>query len=108
MDGSQPGKYQIVSVDPKNVNPFPITSSLHLQILTFVERKSAEDDSRLAKDEYEVNLDDIRRWADAGVIWMQSPLGEHAAGVELSFEQIELCDWLLDNQIKRLRIETLR
>lgn len=99
--------YRIVSVDPAAVEPFQITASLHLQIQTFLERKTPEDDQRLAKNEYEVNLSDIERWADAGVIWMQSPLGEHAAGVELSFEQIELCDWLLENRVKRLKIEAV-
>ena len=83
-----------------------MTASLRLQIQTFLERKSSEDDARLAPNEYEVNLDDIRRWAEAGTIWMQSPLGEHAAGVELSFEQIEMCDWLIENGVKRLRLET--
>lgn len=99
-------QHRLISVEPGGAAPFPITPSLRLQIQTFVEQKSAADDQRLAANEYEINLADIKRWSDDGMIWMQSPLGEHAAGVELSFEQIELCDWLLQNNVKRLKIET--
>lgn len=99
-------QHQLIPLDPAGANPFPITPSLRLQIQTFLEQKTEADDQRLAANEYEINLDDIKRWSDDGMIWMQSPLGEHAAGVELSFEQIELCDWLLQNTVKRLKIET--
>ena len=99
-------RHQLVPLDPTGAEPFPISPSLRLQKQTFIEQKTSEDDKRLAANEYEVNLDDIKRWSDAGLIWMQSPLGEHAAGVELSFEQIELCDWLLLHGVKKLKIES--
>jgi hypothetical protein len=70
--------------------------------------KSAEDEERLAPNEFEVDLNEVARWAESGVIRMVSPLdSSHFAEVELSFEPVDLLDWVLAGQVKRLRVEEI-
>jgi len=98
--------YKIVSVEPAGVQPFAISAALRKQINYFVRAKSAADEQRLAWNEFEVDLIDVARWAERGVIRMDSPLdSSHFAEVELTFEQLDLLDWLIAGQITRLRIE---
>jgi len=98
--------YKIVSVEPTGVQPFAISATLRKQINYFMCAKSAEDERRLAWNEFEVDLIDAARWAERGAIRMASPLDSgHFAEVELTFEQLDLLDWLIAGQVKRLRVE---
>jgi hypothetical protein len=101
--------YKIVSIEPAIEKPFPISFTLKNQLNYFVVTKSAEDEQRLATNEFEVDLNEVARWAESGVIRMVSPLdSSHFAEVELSFEQLDLLEWLLAGQVKRLRVEEIQ
>jgi len=98
--------YKIVSVKPTGVQPFAISATLRKEINYFMRAKSAEDEQRLAWNEFEVDLIDVARWAERGAIRMVSPLaGSQFAEVELTFEQLDLLDWLIAGQVTRLRVE---
>jgi hypothetical protein len=97
---------KIIGVEPVVKEPLLISSTLRNQLNYFVAAKSREDEERLAPNEFEVDLNDVARWAESGAIRMVSPLdSSHFAEVELSFEQLDFLDWLLAGQIKRLRVE---
>ncbi len=99
-------RYNIIAVEPRLEEPLLITSTLRNQLNYFVITKSREDEARLAPNEFEVDLNDVARWAESGVIRMVSPLdSSHFAEVELSFEQLDFLDWLLAGQVTRLRVE---
>ena len=101
-------RYKIIGLEPAVQEPLLISATLHNQLNYFVITKSREDEERLAPNEFEVDLLDIMRWAESGTIRMVSPLdSSHFAEVELSFEQLDLLDWLLAGQIKRLRVEEI-
>jgi hypothetical protein len=98
--------YKIISVDPASAEPFALSATLRNQLNYFVSTKTAEDEQRLAPNEFQVDLNDVARWAESGALRLVSPLdSSHFAEVELSFEQLDLLDWLLAGQVKCLRVE---
>lgn len=100
--------YKITSVEPVMAEPFTISARLRQQLNYFVIAKSAEDEQRLAANEFEVDLIDVARWAESGVIRLVSPLdSRNFAEIELSFEQLDWLDWLLAGQVKRFRVEAI-
>jgi hypothetical protein len=101
--------YKITSIEPAIEKLFLSSAALRNQLNYFVITKSAEDEQRLAPNEFEVDLKGAARWAESGTIRMASPLdSSHFADVELSFEQLDLLDWLLTGQIKRWRVEEIK
>jgi hypothetical protein len=100
--------YKITSVDPVTPEPFTISATLRRQLNYFVITKSAEDEQRLAANEFEVDLTDVARCVASGVIRLVSPLdSRNFAEIELSFEQLDWLDWLLAGQVKRFRVEEI-
>ena len=101
--------YKIIGLEPAVEEPSLISATLRNQLNYFVVTKSPEDEARLAPNEFEIDLLDIARWAESGTIRMVSPLdSSHFAEVELSFEQLDLLDWLLARQVKRMRVEEIK
>ncbi len=101
-------RYKIIGIEPVVKEALLVSSTLRNQLNYFVRTKSPEDEARLAPNEFEVALSDVARWAESGAIRMVSPLdSSHFAEVELSFEQLDLIDWLLAGQVKRLRVEEI-
>ena len=57
--------------------------------------------------EFWISLDDARRWLDEGVLLLVSPLdGENQAEAEISEEQEQWLEWLLENDVQHVRLET--
>ena len=61
--------------------------------------------SSLAEGEWCVDPDEARRLMDAGVLRLVSPLdSDSSAEIELSEEQEEFLDWVVTNDVRRVRL----
>ena len=60
---------------------------------------------QLAQGEYWIDLDEAKVWLESGVLMLVSPLdSENKAEVEISEEQEAWLQWMIDNQVQRVRI----
>ncbi len=61
----------------------------------------------LNEGEYWVSQDSARDWLDCGVISLVSPLdSQHQTEVELSEEHEAWLEWMLQNQVERIRLQS--
>jgi len=97
---------RLVSVDRPDLAPLPISQRLRSQLVYFVAARDGSGVPELAEDEFWFDLDEVRKALDEGVIYLISPLdSENHTEVELSDEQEALLEWLLDNEVRRVRVE---
>ena len=60
----------------------------------------------LLPGEFWISIEDARNWVDECVLHLISPLdSENEAEVEITDEQLDWLDWLITNNIQRVRIE---
>ena len=60
----------------------------------------------LPRGEYWIDPDDARRWLDEGVLSLVAPLdSEKRAEVEISEDQERWLEWLLEHDVRHVRLE---
>jgi len=60
----------------------------------------------VAEGEYWVSQENTKRWLDEGTLSLVSPLdSQNRTEVELSEEQEAWLEWMLKNQIERVRLQ---
>lgn len=97
----------IHAVNRPDVAPQAMSDRFRLQIAYFMTPAGAPDVPPLAPGEYFIRAADARRCLDEGVVYVASPLSAEArAEIELSEEQEEWLQWLLDHGIEHVRLES--
>jgi hypothetical protein len=98
---------RIVPVDRPDLTPWTMSSRFRTEIVYFMtppgERGAPAD---LAGNEYWISLDNARRWLDDLVVQVVSPLDAASkAELELSEEHEAWLEWMVANQVQRVRVE---
>ncbi len=98
---------RIYSVQKPHLPPLEMSSRFRTEIAYFMTPSGESGAPELGPGEYWIRLADVIRWLDEGVICVVSPLdAESQAEIELTEEQERWLEWLVENEIEHLRVES--
>ncbi|HEX3725676.1 MAG TPA: hypothetical protein VHV08_05510 [Pirellulales bacterium] len=96
----------VYAVDRPDVTPLAMPSRFKHDIAYFMTPPGERGAPPLAAGMYWIDPEDARRWLAEGVLMLVSPLdSENQAEVEISEEQEKWLEWLIANNIQRVRLE---
>jgi len=96
----------IYAVDKPDLPPFEMPARFRTEIAYFITPAGEQGVPSLAADEYWIRLEDAQRWYDDLVIEIVSPLDAAAkTEIELTEEQEAWLQWMIANQVERVRVE---
>lgn len=97
---------KVIAVDRPDVAPFEIADRFRSEIVYFMTPPGDAGVPELKTDEYWIRLEDAKTWLDEFVFWVVSPLdAESKAEIELTEEQESWLEWMVANQIQKVRLE---
>jgi hypothetical protein len=97
---------KVVAVDRPEVSPLEMSERFKFQIVYFMTPSGEHGAPALAPGEYWIRLDDARKWLEELVVYVVSPLDAASqAEIELTEEQEAWLEWLVANNIERVRLE---
>ncbi len=96
----------VQAVDQPHAPPLECPSRFRTEIVYFVTPPGVRGaPADLADGEYWIDLDDARRWLDEQVVYVVSPLdAENQAEIELTEYHEAFLEWLLENNVRRVRM----
>jgi hypothetical protein len=95
----------IHAVGRPELPPYSMPGRFRTDIAYFMSPPNEGGVPPLETGEYWVSLAEARRWLDEGVIHLISPLdSQHQTEVELSEEQEEWLQWMVDHEVEHIRI----
>jgi hypothetical protein len=96
----------IQAVDKPDLPPFEMPERFRTEIPFFITPSGEKGAPPLQADEYWIRLEDARRWYDDLVIEIVSPLDAASkTEIELTEEQEAWLEWMIANEIERVRVE---
>jgi hypothetical protein len=94
----------VYAVERPDLPPVMMPERFRTEIAYFMSLPAAGGPA-LPADEYMVLLADASKWLDEGVFRLVSPLDSAAqAEIELSEEQETWLEWMVNNQVERIRL----
>ncbi len=97
---------RLIPVDRPEVAPRPISARLRTQLVYFMSAPDAPGIPKMGEHEYWIAEADVCQALEDGILLLVSPLDSaNATEVELSEEQEDLLQWLLDNGVQHVRVE---
>ena len=95
----------VVAVDRPDVAPFKMPERFKLEIVYFMTPSGEHGAPTLAPGEYWIDQSEARKWLDELVVRVISPLDAASqAEIELTEEQEAWLEWLVANQVERVRL----
>ena len=95
----------VYAVDRPELPPFAMPERFRHEVAYFMDVPADQGGERALPGEYSIDLVQAQAWFDEGVILLVSPLdSENRTEVELSEEQENWLEWLLANQVSRIRL----
>ena len=96
---------QVIPVDNPNASPCEMPARFQRDIAYFMTPGGERGAPKLPAGEYWIDPEDARRWLDEGVLSLVSPLdSEHQAEVELTEDQERFLEWLIEHQVRHVRL----
>ena len=97
---------KVVAVDRPDVSPLEMPERFKFQIVYFMTPSGERGAPTLAAGEYWICLEETRKWLDELVVRVISPLDAASqAEIELTEEQEAWLEWLVANNVERVRLE---
>jgi hypothetical protein len=97
----------VIAVNRPELAPYSMPDRFRLDVAYFMTPGDRAGAPTLGRNEYWIRLDDAREWLDDLVVPVVSPLdAEHQAEIELTEEQEAWLQWMVDNRIEHIRLET--
>jgi len=97
---------RVIPVGRPELAPFEMPARFKHDIAYFMTPPGERGAPKLPAGEYWISLDEARRWLDEGVLKLVSPLdSENAAEVEISEEQENWLQWMVDHGLEHVRLE---
>jgi hypothetical protein len=97
---------RVLAVDRPELPAFEMPARFRHDVAYFMTPSDEKGAPKLAEGEYWIDPEDARHWLDEGVLHVYSPLDStKQAEIEITDEQQEWLDWLVANQISRIRLE---
>ncbi len=96
---------KVYAVDRPELPPVEMPPIFRHDIAYFMTPSGERGAPELAEGEYWIDPGDAQRWLDEGVLRLVSPLdSEKRAEAEITEEQEKWLEWLIANQVKRVRL----
>jgi hypothetical protein len=93
------------AVDRPDLPPLEMPSRFKHDVAYFMTLPGDRGAPKLPSGEYWIDLDDVRRWLDDGVLLVYSPLDStKQAEIQLTADQEEWLEWMLSNQVNHIRL----
>jgi len=97
---------QLVAIGRTDVKPLKISPRLRSQFVYFACPPGQQGIPKLEEGEFFFALKETEKWQDDGVIFLVSPLDtDNMTEVELTEEQEDLMDWLVNHKLEHVRLE---
>jgi len=97
---------KVIAVDRPELAPLEMPARFKHDIAYFMTPPGEQGIGPLEAGHYWVRLEDAQRWLDEGVLTLVSPLdSENQAEAELSEEQEEWLQWMVENCVEHVRLE---
>lgn len=95
----------VYPVDQPQIAPFSMSDRFRHEVTYFMSIPGEGGVPNMPPGEYWVGLENARNWLEEGAISLVSPLSESRTDVELSEEQEDWLEWLLDHGIQHVRVK---
>jgi hypothetical protein len=93
----------VYAADRPDLPPFPMPDRFRHEVAYFMD--VSREPGRTLRGEYRIDPAQAQAWLDEGAILLVSPLdSENRTEVELSEEQESWLEWMLANQVSRIRL----
>jgi len=97
---------KVYAVDRSGLAPLTMPDRFRHEIAYFMSVPGVNGVPSLPPGEYWVRLEEAKTWFDEGVLRIVSPLdANNCAEIELTEEHEEWLEWMIANQIERIRLE---
>lgn len=98
-------RYRVVAVGRNEVAARPISERMRSQLVYFASGPDRPGVPKLGESEYFIKREDTAELLRDGVMSLVSPLDTaNTTEVELTDEQIELLEWLEQNDVEHVRV----
>jgi hypothetical protein len=95
----------VQAVDQPGLPPFRMSDRFRHEITYFMTIPGEQGAPQMPAGDYWIDKESARQWLDDGQISLVSPLdSENRAEVELSEEQEDWLQWMVDHGIERVRL----
>ena len=96
----------VYAVDKPELPPLEMPDRFQNDIRYFITQSDDKSLSELPSNQYDVSLEEAGKWLEEGVFYLPSPLdNERQAEVEITEEQEVWLEWMVENQIDRIRLQ---
>ncbi len=96
----------VYAVSQPDLPPFKMSDRFRHEIAYFMSIPGEQGAPVVAEGEYWVSQENTKKWLDEGTLSLVSPLdSQNRTEVELSEEQEAWLEWMLKNQIERVRLQ---
>ncbi len=97
---------QVIAVDRPELAPLEMPERFRHDVTYFMTLPDNHGEGPLPKHEYWIRRQDAQRLLDEGVFDLVSPLdSSKKAEIEISDEQEVWLEWMIANEVERIRIE---
>lgn len=97
---------KVLAVGRPELTPHAMPDRFRHDVSYFITPSGEHGAPQLAEGEYWIARADAERWLDEGVLVLVSPLdSHHRTEVELTGEQEEWLEWMVDNSVERIRLQ---
>jgi hypothetical protein len=97
---------KVYSVEKPELPPLEMSDHFRMEVVYFMTPPGTHGVPELPEGEYWIRLSDARRWLEDFVVQVVSPLDAEAkAEIELTDEHETWLQWMVDNQIQRVRLQ---
>jgi hypothetical protein len=97
---------KVYAVDRPELAPLEMPARFHYDIAYFMTPSGERGAPALSAGEYWIDPADAQRWLDEGILILVSPLdSENKAEAEITEEQERWLEWLVANDVRRVRLE---
>ncbi|HEY4311560.1 MAG TPA: hypothetical protein VGN12_19090 [Pirellulales bacterium] len=95
----------VQSIDHPELAPFAMPERFRHEVAYFMDVSNTAGRPADPSGEYWLDLEQVQSWYDAGAILLVSPLdSENRTEVELSEEQENWLNWVLENRVTHVRL----
>ena len=96
----------VYAVDKPELPPLEMPDRFRNDIRYFITQSDNDSLSELPPNQYCVSLEEADKWLEEGIFYLPSPLdNERQTEVEITEEQEVWLEWMVKNQIDRIRLQ---
>ena len=97
----------VIAADRPDLPPFQMPDRFRHDVAYFMTPSGEQGAPQLAAGEYWIRLEEARKWLEELVVLVVSPLDSTSkAEIELTEEQESWLEWMIENNIQHIRVQS--